>query len=268
MSLDTQKGTDASSGGSSAAMAAAASAEKGRTLKFHILRYDPQNPADKPKLVDFDVVEAPGMTVFIALNEIRQTMDPSLQFDFVCRAGICGSCGMVINGRPDLACRTLTKTFPDGHITLLPLPAFELIGDLSVNTGKFMREMTERIEGWIHDTAKENPDLDKLEEKMDPDTADKIYELDRCIECGCCISACGTKRMREGFLGAVGFMKVARFETDPRDKRTDEDLYEIIGDDDGVFGCMSLLGCEDTCPKELPHQSKIAYLRRKMAQVK
>jgi fumarate reductase iron-sulfur subunit len=242
--------------------------EKGRTLKLHILKYDPQKEGDKPHMVTFEVEEAPGMTVFIALNEIRQRLDPSLQFDFVCRAGICGSCGMVINGRPDLACRTLTKKFPTGEITLLPLPAFELIGDLSVNTGKFMREMTERIEGWIHDTAKENPNLDVLEDRMDPDTADKIYELDRCIECGCCISACGTKRMREGFLGAVGFMKVARFEADPRDKRTDDDLYEIIGDDDGVFGCMSLLGCEDTCPKDLPHQSRIAYLRRKMAQVK
>ena len=49
------------------------------------------------------------MTLFIALNEIREKHDPSLQFDFVCRAGICGSCAMVINGRPGLACRTLTK---------------------------------------------------------------------------------------------------------------------------------------------------------------
>jgi fumarate reductase iron-sulfur subunit len=252
----------------STAAVTAAPTEKGRTLKLNILRFDPQKPGDKPRMQTFEVEEAPGMTVFIALNEIRQRMDPSLQFDFVCRAGICGSCGMVINGRPDLACRTLTSKFPKGDITLLPLPAFELIGDLSVNTGKFMREMTERIEGWIHDQAKENPNLDTLEERMDPDTADKIYELDRCIECGCCVSACGTKRMRDGFLGAVGFMKVARFEQDPRDKRTDDDLYELIGDDDGVFGCMSLLGCEDTCPKDLPHQNRIAYLRRKMAQVK
>lgn len=175
---------------------------------------------------------------------------------------------MVINGRPDLACRTLTSKFPEGEISLMPLPAFELIGDLSVDTGKFMRAMTERIEGWIHDEAKDTVDLDKLEARMDPDTADKIYELDRCIECGCCVSACGTKRMREDFLGAVGFMKVARFEIDPRDQRTDADYYDLIGDDDGVFGCMTLLGCEDTCPKDLPHQSRIAYLRRKMAQVR
>lgn len=239
-----------------------------RTLKFHILRYNPQLNGDTPEMKTYEVVEAPGMTIFIALNEIRENQDPSLQFDFICRAGICGSCGMVINGAPDLACRTLTSKFPDGEITLLPLPGFELIGDLSVNTGKFMRQMSERVESWIHDKYADNVDLCRLEERMDPDTADEIYELERCVECGCCISACATKRMREGFISAMGMMRLARYSLDPRDKRSDSDFYEIIGDDDGVFGCMTLLGCQDYCPKDLPHQTQIAYLRRKMALVK
>jgi fumarate reductase iron-sulfur subunit len=242
--------------------------EKGRTLKFHIFRYDPQKKGDEPRTRTYQVEEAPGMTIFIALNEIREKQDRSLQFDFVCRAGICGSCGMVINGKPDLACRTLTSKFPKGEITLLPLPAFELIGDLSVDTGKFMRAVSERMENWIHGGESEERDLSRLEERMDPDLADQIYELDRCIECGCCISACGTKRMRDEFLGAVGFMHVARFRLDPRDKRTDDDWYEVIGDDDGVFGCMSLMGCEDNCPKDLPHQTQIAFLRRRMVLVR
>ena len=116
--------------------------EQGRIIKFNIFRYNPQKKGDKPKMVSYLITEAPGMTVFIALNEIRETQDPSLQFDFVCRAGICGSCAMVINGQPTLACRTLISNYPDGEITLLPLPGFDLIGDLSVNTGKFMRAMS------------------------------------------------------------------------------------------------------------------------------
>lgn len=238
-----------------------------RTIKFHVFRYDPRKEGDKPRMEIYEVAEAPGMTVFIALNEIREKHDRSLQFDFVCRAGICGSCGMVINGKPDLACRTLTSRFKKPEITLLPLPAFELIGDLSVNTGQFTRAMSERVETWIHGEEGAKTDLTRLEERMDPDLADEVYELDRCIECGCCISACATKRMRDDFLGAMGFMKVARFALDARDKRTDEDWYEVIGNDDGVFGCMSLMGCEDNCPKNLPHQHKIAYLRRRMVAV-
>lgn len=234
---------------------------QGRLLNISILRYNPQDPDSKPHMQTFPLEEGPAMTLFIALNEIREQQDSSLQFDFVCRAGICGSCGMLINGRPGLACRTLTKDLGE-EITLAPLPVFELIGDLSVNTGKWMRAMSERLETWIHGQL--DVDLSRLEERMEPELAEAIYELDRCIECGCCVAGCGTLRMREKFVGAVGLNKVARFRLDPRDQRTDEDYYELIGDDDGVFGCMSLLGCHDVCPKELPLQTQIAFLRRKM----
>jgi fumarate reductase iron-sulfur subunit len=234
-----------------------------RKLAISVLRYNPQEPSKPPRMQAYDLEEADGMTLFIALNEIREKQDPSLQFDFVCRAGICGSCAMVINGRPTLACRTLTKNL-DPTITLAPLPFFELIGDLSVNTGKWMRGMSERLRGWLH-MKDPNPDLRRIEARMDPDLADKIYELDRCIECGCCVAACGTARMREDFVGAVGLNKIARFALDPRDSRTDADFYELVGNDDGVFGCMTLLGCHDVCPKGLPLQTQIAYLRRRMA---
>jgi len=238
--------------------------KEGRLLTLNILRYNPREPSVAPRMVSYQLREAQGMTLFIALNEIRETQDASLLFDFVCRAGICGSCAMVINGRPGLACRTLTSSFAHPVVTLLPLPGFELIGDLSVNTGKFMRQLSERLQTWIHTDGSSQPGIDLLEERMEPELAEQIYELDRCIECGCCIAACGTKLMRDDFLGAVAFMRVARFRLDSRDQRSDDDWYEIIGDDQGIFGCMSLLGCEDLCPKDLPHQTQIAFLRRKM----
>jgi len=233
-----------------------------RRLCIQVLRHNPADPASVPHLQPYEIEEAEGMTLFIALNEIRATLDPSVQFDFVCRAGICGSCAMLIDGRPGLACRTLTRDLGT-TITLAPLPFFELIGDLSVNTGKWMRGTAERLQTWIHDTTPVA--IDALETPMDPELAEAIYELDRCIECGCCIAGCGTAQMRADFVGAVGLNKIARFRLDPRDQRSDDDFYELIGDDDGVFGCMSLLGCHDVCPKQLPLQTQIAYLRRKMA---
>jgi len=236
-----------------------------RLLTFRILRYNPQDPNSKPSMQSYQVEEAEGMTLFIALNEIRQHQDPTLQFDFVCRAGICGSCAITINGRPGLACRTLTKSMGT-EISLTPLPFFELIGDLSVNTGKWMRGMSERLQTWVH-TKEQEINLSKAEERMDPALAEKIYELDRCVECGSCVAACGTAQMRHDFIGAVGMGKIARFRMDPRDERTDEDYYEVIGDDNGIFGCMSLLACHDICPKQLPLQTQIAYLRRKMATI-
>jgi fumarate reductase iron-sulfur subunit len=233
-----------------------------RRLKIRVLRYDPQQPALAPHWETYELDDAAGMTLFIALTEIREKLDPSLQFDFVCRAGICGSCAMLVNGRPALACKTLTRKL-DAEFTLAPLPVFELIGDLSVNTGKWMRGMSERLQTWVH-LQQARIDLTRIEARMEPGLAEQIYELDRCIECGCCVSACGTARMREDFVGAVGLNKIARFRLDPRDTRGDEDFYDLVGNDDGVFGCMSLLGCHDVCPKQLPLQTQLAFVRRKM----
>ncbi|MDD5202241.1 MAG: fumarate reductase iron-sulfur subunit [Sulfurimonas sp.] len=236
-----------------------------RTLKINILRFDPNDPDDFPHIQTFEIQESAGMTLYIVLNEIREHHDNALMFDFVCRAGICGSCSMLINGRPGLACRTLTSKM-DANITLAPLPLFELIKDLSIHTGKWMRGLSERLETWIHE-QEQTRDIDMLEERMEPALADEIYELDRCIECGCCVAGCGTIQMRPDFVGAVGLNKIARYHLDPRDKRSEEEYYKLIGDENGVFGCMTLLGCEDVCPKDLPLRSKIAYLRRMMLKV-
>lgn len=232
-----------------------------RQLTFNIFRYNPQDPESAPHMERFALDETDSMTLFIALNRIREEQDPSLQFDFCCRAGICGSCGMVINGRPGLACHTKTKDLPS-EITLLPLPVFQLVGDLSVDTGSWFREMYDATESWIH--TKKAFDPKAQEERMDNAVAEAIYELDRCVECGCCVAACGTARMRPDFLGAAGLNRVARFIVDPRDERTDQDYYEIIGNDMGIFGCMGLLACEDVCPKHMPLQDQLGFLRRKM----
>ena len=79
-----------------------------RMLQVSILRYNPADPDSVPHLQTYSVSETDSMTLYILLNELRDTQDPSLQFDFVCRAGICGSCAMLVNGKPTLACRCLT----------------------------------------------------------------------------------------------------------------------------------------------------------------
>ena len=93
----------------------------GRRLKFNIFRYNPQDPDSVPHTDAFYLEETESMSLFIALNQLREEQDQSLQFDFCCRAGICGACAMMINGRPGLACHSLTQELAD-EITLMPLP--------------------------------------------------------------------------------------------------------------------------------------------------
>ncbi len=232
-----------------------------RILTFSIFRYNPATPEIKPRMQDFQLDETPNMTVFIALNRLREEQDPSLMFDFVCRAAICGSCAMLINGRPQLACKTLTAELPE-TITLMPLPVFKLVGDLSVDTGTWFRQMCETTEAWIHTDVKFNPKAE--EERMDNAIALDIYEAERCIECGCCIASCATANFRDDFLGAAGLNRVARFLIDPRDQRSPAQVFEVVGTDEGVFGCIGLMACDDLCPMEIPLQTQLALVRRKM----
>jgi len=230
-----------------------------RLLTFEIFRYDPNRADVEPRMQEYQLEEVEGLSLFIALNRIREEQDPSLKFDFVCRAAICGSCGMLVNGRPRLACKTLTVSLPT-RITLYPLPVFRMLGDLTVDTGSWFRSMAEKTGSWIHSDRQFNPH--EPEERMDNDMALEIHELERCIECGCCISGCGTANIREDFIGAAALLRIARFMIDPRDDRGVERFFEVVGTDEGIFGCMGLMGCEDLCPKEIPLQRQLAYVRR------
>ncbi len=234
--------------------------DKARTLSFEIFRYNPEDPNSEPHTDHFEIDETAFMTLYIALNQIRERFDPGLQFDFACRSAICGSCAMMVNGRPALACRTLTSDLPD-KIHLYPLPVFKLIGDLSVDTGTWFRAMVERTEAWIHEQLPFDPEA--TEERMSDEIAAAIYENDRCIECGCCVAACGAANIDSEFLAGAGLNRIARFMMDPRDQRTDADWFEVLAGDQGVFACIGMMACEDVCPKELPLLDVYGYLRRK-----
>ena len=235
--------------------------QNGRRLSFEIFRFNPEDTNSEPHTQVFELDEVPYMSLYLALNQIREKQDPSLQFDFACRSAICGSCAMMVNGRPALACRTLTADLPE-TIRLYPLPVFKLVGDLSVDTGTWFRQMAERTEAWVHDQLPFDPEAE--EARMSDDLADAIYEGDRCIECGCCVAACGVANINSEFLAAAGLNRVARFMMDPRDQRSDADWFEVVSNEEGVFGCLGLMACEDICPKELPLLEVYAYLRRRI----
>jgi len=231
-----------------------------RRLRFEIFRFNPEDENSVPHTDVFEIDETPSMTMYIALSKIRETLDPGLQFDFACRSAICGSCGMMVNGRPALACRTLTSDLPE-NIQLYPLPVFKLIGDLSVDTGTWFREMAERTESWIHERLPF--DAEAQEERMSDDVAEAIYEGDRCIECGCCVASCGVANVDDKFLAGAGLNRVARFMMDPRDQRSDDEWFDVVAGEQGVFGCVGMMACADVCPKELPLLEVYAYLRRR-----
>ena len=112
-----------------------------RQLVIEVLRYRPSEPDNAPRLQQYHIEETDNMTLYLALSEIREQQDPSLQFDFVCRAGICGSCAMNVNGRNILVCHEPLMKHLDGggRVTIRPLPYLPIIKDLVVDRSAFDR---------------------------------------------------------------------------------------------------------------------------------
>ena len=102
---------------------------------------------------------------------------------------------------------------------------------------------------WIHTNKEFDPTAQ--DERMNNDVAERIYELDQCIECECCVARCATSNLREDFLGATGLSRTGRFMIDARDERDSEKWFEVVAGNEGAFGCMGLMGCDDVCPKGL-----------------
>jgi len=220
-------------------------------LRLHVLRHNPQDPASV-RASRRSSSPSRRHDLFVALNEVRATLDPSLQFDFVCRAGICGSCGMLVDGRPRLACRTLTRDLgPDINARAAagvradrrPLGEHR---QMDARHGRAARDLGARGR---------SVDCDRIEQRMEPDRAEEIYELDRCIECGCCVAGCGTARMRPDFVGAVGITRSPASGSTRRDSEPTRTTTCSFGTDDGVFGWHDPAGCEDVAQKAAARRS-------------
>lgn len=225
-----------------------------RKLKVEILRIKAGKEKDA-YFEEHEIEEISGMSVLALLQKIQAENDPTVYFDAVCRSAICGSCAMMINGKPSLACKTQTASLPE-KIKLEPLIGFPVIGDLAIDKAKFFSELNrEKVKGWIHPKIGFNPEKESL---MDDETAEKIYKADRCIECGICVSGCLSARMNKDFIGAAGLNKILRYAVDPRDKREVADMPL-----ENVPVCHGIGNCENLCPKEIKLSEQIGTLRRK-----
>ena len=132
-----------------------------------------------------------------------------------------------------------------------------------MDTHAWFRGLDERLRAWIHGCDRVAPGAG--EAPMDNEDALKVYNAERCIECGCCVSGCATMANGKGFLGAAGLNRMARFMMDPRDTRKTSDYLEIVGQGENVFACFETMMCEDNCPLDLPVDLHMEYVREKVA---
>ncbi|XP_072389054.1 succinate dehydrogenase [ubiquinone] iron-sulfur subunit-like [Diabrotica undecimpunctata] len=245
-----------------------AAAKKQPLLKtFKVYRYDPEKegckPAMKPYTIDLNDCRP---TVLDALNKIKTEQDPSLTFRKSCREGICGSCGMNIDGVNGLAC--LKKINPRGVTKVYPLPHMYVIKDLVVDFKKFI-EQHNRIKPYL---IRHPPEEKNMQFSQSVKDRQDMLGLVECILCACCSTSCpeywwhGHSKAPNDFLGPAALLNSYRWIVDSRDHATKQRLSEL-GNYFNVFRCHQINNCSVCCPKRLLPGKAIAKLRLLVANV-
>ena len=215
-------------------------------VTLQVARYRPEQQSD----ITFDQYEVPcpkEWVVLDGLNHIKDRLDGTLSYRWSCRMGICGSCGMTINGEPKLTCATFLADYAPGPIRVEPLRNFPVIRDLVVDIGDFMRKLT-RVKPWIVRRA-EKP-LSEGEYRQTPQELDEYKQFSMCINCMLCYAACPIYGLDPKFIGPAAIALAQRYNLDSRDDGASERM-EVLSEHEGIWGCTFVGECTRVCPKNV-----------------
>jgi len=230
-----------------------------RSIIFYIRRFDPERD-ESPWFQQFTVKVEKGMTVLDGLHQIKETQDPTLAWRFSCRMGVCGSCAMLINGKPALACNTQILEISDQTITLAPLPNFSIIKDLVPDLTPLFEKHV-RIQPQIK--RMDEPEMKEPagEYFQTPAELEQYLQFTYCIKCGCCMAACPTMATDPEYLGPMPLAQAYRYNKDTRDGGFSE-RKKIVGVRHGVFSCHYAGECSNVCPKGVDPARAIQLMKR------
>jgi len=216
------------------------------TVALTVTRYRPEAEAE-PTSRTYEVPFRKDWVVLDALNYIKDKLDGSLSFRWSCRMGVCGSCGMTVNGEPKLTCAAFLSDHLPGPIRVEPLRFFPLVRDLVVDLRDFMRKL-KKVKPWIVRT--EEKPLAEGEYRQTPEELDAYKPFSMCINCMLCYSACPIYGLEPSFIGPAAIALAQRYNMDSRDQGSRERL-EILSEHDGIWQCTFVGECTKVCPKHV-----------------
>jgi len=250
-------------------------------MRFKIYRYN--ESLKKPRYDVFNVKEKPGMTILSALFNIQENLDDSLSFRYSCRGAVCGSCAMLINKIPRLACRTqvsqltnesnkiILKPYPsieipsfwnqEKEILIEPLPHLKIIKDLIVNMDKFYKNYNK-----IEPIFKSSNIKTKIEQLMSPEEVNKLEKYTNCILCAACYGACPVNAKNDKYLGPAALAKLFRFYLDPRENDHKKRLLNA-NNKTGWWACEFKTNCKLVCPKGVTPNIAIGIARNDLIKI-
>lgn len=235
--------------------------DKNNLIRFKVQRYNPEHDGT-PHFQEFMVPSSQSMTVLEGLIYIKENLDSSLVFRTSCRMAICGSCGMLINNYPHLACHTQIEEFHSDTLTIKPLPNLPTIKDLVVDLIPFFNTHKSLKPYILRQDAEEmgNP---TAEYAQAPITLETFLQFTYCIKCGICISACPTSASDKLFLGPQALAQCYRYCADSRDEG-EKERFPVVDTGHGVWHCHLAGACSEACPKGVDPALAIQLLKRRL----
>lgn len=221
-----------------------------RTIMLDVFRYQP-NPASTqgsaPSFQSYEVPFHDDWVVLDALNWIKDNVDGTLTFRWSCRMGVCGSCGMMVNGEPKLSCAAfLTDYYPD-PIRIEPLTNFPVERDLVIAMEDFMDKLQSVQPYIIRDDVNET---EGGEFRQTPAQLAQFKQFSMCINCMLCYAACPVMGSEPEFVGPAALALAHRYNKDSRDQGATQRLKRMM-EHEAVWGCTFVGECTEVCPKNV-----------------
>ena len=231
--------------------------DSGTLRKVRVFRYNAEEGGDGSFQDYFLNIEHPDLTTILdVLIRIQKEQDPGISFRFACRVNMCGSCGMVINGREGLACKTNVSALPIGQeITIRPLNHFPVIKDLVVDMGPFFDKYEDALPFFEPREQRDEPYAIKPDDKLRVD----IGMATDCIACGCCVSSCTMVNHHEGYAGPAALNRAFTLLADERDAFFVPRLTRAL---ESCYNCRTEFNCTEVCPKSISGTRAIKYIQR------
>ncbi|MDQ4072133.1 MAG: succinate dehydrogenase/fumarate reductase iron-sulfur subunit, partial [Actinomycetota bacterium] len=233
-----------------------------RDFTLKIRRFDPET-GEQAYWADYEVDLDPTRSVLDGILQVKDREDASIGIRCSCRAAICGSCGVRINGQSRLACNTrlvdAKETALDGAIIVEPMGNMPVIKDLIVDMDAVHWKQIQRVVPWLLPEG----DPPEREYIVPAEAMIDVTQSMACIQCGACVGACLSLEIDPDFIGPAALAKAYRFVGDPRDGQTEERLRDLAEDPHGIYDCTHCFACIEVCPKDVDPMGQIMRLRRR-----
>jgi fumarate reductase iron-sulfur subunit len=230
------------------------------SIRLQVSRYRPDQET-APTLQEYDVPLRREWSVLDGLNYVKDHVDSTLSYRWSCRMGVCGSCGMSVDGEPRLTCGTFLSDYAPGPVRVEPMRNFPVMRDLVVDIGDFMHKLPQ-VKPWIiRDDEAPAADGEYLQT---PEELDEYKQFSMCINCMLCYAACPIYGLDPDFIGPAAIALAERYDLDSRDRGARERL-DVLIEHEGVWGCTFVGECTTVCPKHVDPAGAIQRYKLKAA---